>query len=173
MNQDPVYQKLSEISWRRPLTEAEQAELRVWLMAHPEAQADIEAEEALNQAMAKLPEAPMPSNFTARVWQAIEREAAPKTAVAAPRSFRWWRVFIPRFAVATLIVVGGAVAYRNNVAKQNQALLTAAQEVAAVESFADPLVMADFEVIASLSPTLGVADEKLLALSEELLALGQ
>jgi hypothetical protein len=39
MNQDPVYNRLRELSWRRPLTENEQAELRAWVAAHPEAQA--------------------------------------------------------------------------------------------------------------------------------------
>ena len=72
MNPDPVYQRLRELGWRRPLTAAEQVELRIWLAAHPEAQAEAEAEAALNQALTRLPAAPVPSNFTARVWQAIE-----------------------------------------------------------------------------------------------------
>jgi len=174
MNQDPAYQKLREISWRRPLTEAEQAELRVWLVANPAAQVEIEADEVLNLALARLPDAPMPSNFTARVLQAIEREAVAMKPSATANSSRWWRVLLPRIAgVALVVVVGSALAYRFQIAKQNQALVTTAQEVAAVKPLADPLVMADFDVIARLSPTLGVADENLLALSEELLALGQ
>jgi len=36
MNPDSTYQRLREIGWRRPLTEAEQAELRAWLAAHPD-----------------------------------------------------------------------------------------------------------------------------------------
>ena len=43
MNPDPVYQRLRETGWRRPLTAAEQAELRAWLAAHPEQQADAES----------------------------------------------------------------------------------------------------------------------------------
>jgi anti-sigma factor RsiW len=174
MNQDPVYQRLREIGWRRPLTAAEQVELRKWLAAHPEAQAEVESDEMLNAALVKLPDAPMPSNFTARVLQHIEREtAAERRGVPSRQSSKLWRVFLPRFAVATVLVVGGAIVYRGNIAKQNQALVKAAQEVAAVESFSDPTVLADFDVIASLSPAATAVDENLLALSEDLLAIGK
>lgn len=174
MNQDPVYQKLREIGWRRPLTASEQVELRKWLAAHPEAQAEVEADEMLNAALVKLPDAPMPSNFTARVLQRIGQEAAAERRSApSQHSSKWWRAFLPRFAVATVLVVGGAIAYRGSVAKQNQALVKTAQEVAAIESFSDPTVMADFDVIASLSPAAAAVDENLLALSEDLLAIGK
>ena len=173
MNQDPVYQRLREIGWRRPLTEAEQTELRTWLVAHPEAQAEIETEEMLSAALARPPDAPMPSNFTARVLQAIERDDAAENRVAPPGSSRWWRVFLPRFALATLVVISGGLFYRHHATVQRQELTNAVQQMVTAESLSDPTVLADFEVIASLSPTAAVADEKLLALSEELLALGQ
>ncbi len=76
MSNDPTYNRLRELSWRRKLTGAEEAELRAWLAAHPDAQADWEAEAGLNAALGRLPDAPVPSNFTARVLQAVEREAA-------------------------------------------------------------------------------------------------
>ena len=43
MSSDPIYDQLRELSWRRKLTGAEEARLRAWLAAHPEAQADWEA----------------------------------------------------------------------------------------------------------------------------------
>ena len=155
------------------MTEAERTELRTWLVTHPEAQTEIETEEMLNAALAQLPDAPIPSNFTARVLQAVEHETAATTTVAAPRSSRWWRVFLPRFAVATLVVISGGLFYRHHATVQRQELTNAVQQMVTAESLSDPTVLADFEVIASLSPTAAVADEKLLALSEELLALGQ
>ena len=64
MNTDPVNQRWRELAWRRRLTEAELAE---WRAAHPESAPDAETEAALSDALAALPDAPVPSNFTARV----------------------------------------------------------------------------------------------------------
>lgn len=169
MNPDPVYQKLQEISWRRPLTEAEQAELRAWLLTHPEAQTEVEVDAALSAALVKLPNAPLPSNFTARVLQTIEREASrERVVVESP----WWRMWLPRFAVALVVVGGGFFAWQNQASKQ-QELTNAARQVANTELFSDPSVLTDFEVIASLSPAESVADEGLLAMSADLIELGK
>jgi hypothetical protein len=81
---DSDYRELVETSWRRPLNDEEQARLRSWLAAHSDTQADWEAEATLNQVLARLPEAPVPSNFTALVMQAIDREEA---AALRPASF--------------------------------------------------------------------------------------
>jgi len=172
MNPDPVYSRLRETGWRRPLTEAEQAELRAWLAAHPEAQADAEAEAALSQTLAKLPDAPMPSNFTARVLQAIEREAAPPERHAARPSGPWWRGLIPRIALATLVFGASAIAYRHHQTTKQQELVEAARNLVTVAGTApltDLTVLKDFDAIRSL----GQADEGLLALSEDLIALKQ
>src|SRR5437667_12737472 len=79
MMNDPVHNHLRELSWRRRLTSSEEAELRAWLAAHPEAQAQWEAEAGLNDALGLLPDAPLGSNFTARVLQAVQLEAAAST----------------------------------------------------------------------------------------------
>lgn len=170
MNQDPANQKFREISWRRPLTEAEQTEWCGQLKDDPAALADAEAEHALSSALAQLPDAPMPSNFTARVLQQIERETAAATRTDRPRT-HWWRVFIPRFAIACLVVSGGFFFWQQHTAKQE--LVSVAREVAESPLLADPTMLSDFEIIARLTPTESVADEGLLALSEDLLAIGQ
>src|SRR6266576_1862078 len=104
MNPDPVCKRLRELSWRRPLTESEEAELRAWLAAHPEAQAGWEAETHLSAMLHQLPDATVPSNFTARVRQAVEQE----TAAAGRRpGFQWagrWRVFLPLTSAAVVVV---------------------------------------------------------------------
>ena len=61
MTNDPLYHRLRELSWRRKLTDSEEAELRAWLAAHPEAQAGWEVEAELNQALGRLPDAPVSS----------------------------------------------------------------------------------------------------------------
>ena len=57
---------------------------RAHLAAHPEAQADWEAEAGLNDALGRLPDVAVSSNFTARVLQAVEREIAPLVLTGPP-----------------------------------------------------------------------------------------
>src|SRR5438105_13622263 len=76
MANDPLYNHLREINWRRKLSAAEARQMRQWLEGHPEAHADWEAELALGEGLGRLPDAPVPSNFTARVLQAVGREQA-------------------------------------------------------------------------------------------------
>src|SRR5258707_9900894 len=105
MTNDPLFIKFRELSWRRKLTPAEQTELRNWLAAHVEAQADWEAEAGLSDALDQLPDAPVPSNFTANVLQAIQRETAAE-ARARQTAFPWWRrlPWLPRTAFAAVVV---------------------------------------------------------------------
>jgi anti-sigma factor RsiW len=160
MNHDPVYRRLRELSWRRPLTESEQADLRAWLAAHPEAQAEWEVETNLSAMLQQLPDAPVPSNFTARVRQAVEREA-----MAAERrsGFPWtrrWRVFLPRTAAAVVFIGLGLFAYhRRTVLRQAELVRT----VAAVREVPKPELLEDFEAIRRFGSTPS-PDEELLAL---------
>lgn len=165
MHPDPDYQRWCELSWRRPLTAREQAELRAWLSAHPEAQADAETERALSQALARLPDAPVPSNFTARLWQTIERDEATKVRTAAPRRTWGWRVLVPRFTVAMVVVGSGLLVYRHHESVQQVEFAKSFLAEAGATSLADPKVIADFEVICQLSPPT-VADEELIKLME-------
>ena len=162
MNPDPIYERLREIGWRRPLTDSEQDELRKWLSAHPEHHSDTEVEAVLTQALSKLPDAPMPSNFTARVFQAIERENATERPTGPVRA-GWWRGLIPRLAVATLIVGITGFSYWRHQAEEQEEMRDAAKNLARV----DPAALADFEIIRQM----GQADEGLLALSDDLLSL--
>src|SRR5215510_827474 len=76
------YKTLLEKRWREKLTPAEEARVRTWLAQNPESKADWDLESQLSEALDKLPDVPVPSNFTARVLQAIERETAvPKPTV--------------------------------------------------------------------------------------------
>src|SRR3989304_6073907 len=103
MKTDPAYTRLREASWRRPLTAAEQAELHACLAAHPEAQADWDAEAGLNELLGRLPDAPVASNFTTRVLQAIEHDPA-QSARSSVRDWRW-RVWVPRLAAGVVALL--------------------------------------------------------------------
>ena len=64
-----------EALWRRKLSEAGRNALR--------AQPELELEARLTAALAKIPDAPVPSNFTARVLAAIELDEARRRGRAA------------------------------------------------------------------------------------------
>ena len=158
MQDEPLQNQLRELAWRRKLTDAEKAGLR----AQPEAQADLELESRLSQALARVPDAPVPSNFTARVLQAVEREEA---RGAQTRGWSWyWRVLIPRAAVAVAVVGFAGLAYQHHqFDKRAQlardiALLAKAQPLPSVEA------LKNFDAIQRMSQTTVQSDDKLLAL---------
>jgi len=156
--------KLRETNWRRPLTPAEAAELRAWLAAHPEARADWEAEARLNTALGRLPDAPVPSNFTALVLTAVERDAA----VAAPRRGpRWqiwlWSSWVPRAAFAALVLGAGGFAYRHNLTVRRLNLARSVAAVSQVASLPNPAILQDFDAIQQMNAS-PAADTELLAL---------
>lgn len=159
---DP-FTKLREASWQRELSPAEQAELRAWLAAHPEARADWEADAALSRALDHLPDAPMPSNFTARVLQAVELEnAAARRQPEIKR--RWvWRSFLPKAALAAVFVVMGLMAFREASYQKQQRFARSLKTVSAVAALPGPDILQDFDVIQQLSPTRP-PDLELLAL---------
>jgi anti-sigma factor RsiW len=163
MTNDPIYNRLRELSWRRELTSAEEAELRAWLLAHPEAQADWEAEAGLNASLRRLPDAPVPGNFTARVLAAVEREAK---AELRRRNGRWliwpWRRWLPRMAFAVVVVGAGFVSYQKVEAANRRKLAESVAVVSAVSSLPSPDILKDFDAIQALNPTPPPDEELLL-----------
>ena len=85
---DSEYQMLLVESWRRGLTPGEKARLQAFLAEQPERAADWERETALNDALNRLPDAPVASNFAALVMRAVERESK-CTEPQAGDSFGW------------------------------------------------------------------------------------
>ena len=78
---------------------------------------------------------------------------------------RAWRAFLPRLAVATVVVVwAGLLGYRHHETLQQVEFAKSFLAVAS-PSLADPKVIQDFEVICQLSPS-AAADEELLKLME-------
>lgn len=170
MKPDPLSQKLRETAWRRRLTPAEQVEWQAWLVAHPEAQTEAELDAALDVVLHSQKAAPVSSNFTARVMQAIETDARREKHLVAPTR-PWWHKLIPRLALAALVLSVGSLAYRQHLVGKQKELAGAAREIAGAQALSNAAVIEDFEVIRGLTPATAVADEKLLALSQELLAL--
>ena len=92
---DSEYQMLLVESWRRGLTPGEKARLQAFLAEQPERAVDWERETALNDALNRLPDAPVASNFTALVMQAVERESK-RTEPQGGESFGWFTRWLRR-----------------------------------------------------------------------------
>jgi hypothetical protein len=157
MKDEPLQNPLRELVWRRKLTAAEQAGLG----AQPEVQADLEIESCLSEALARLPDAPMPSNFTTRVLQAVELESAVR-----PRTTRWtwiWRVLVPRVAVVAVVITFTSLGIhhyelnaRHAALARNVVLVAEAQSLPSVDA------LKNFNAIQRMSQPR--ADDELLVL---------
>jgi len=167
MTNDP--NRFHEISWRRRLSPAEQAELQAWLEANPASREEWEAEMALASVMDGWAEPLVPSNFTARVLQAIEHETAESVQVGPS----WWSRLTHRTgwvlsgSLAALLVLTSVLLQNHHLQKQHelakQELLKSVILVSAVQVLPNTEVLTSFDAIRALS-TAPPPDEQLLAL---------
>ena len=129
---------LRESLWRRRPAAAERAGWR----ARPE----LAAEARLTDALAKLPDAPVASNFTARVLDAIDRE---ESLAAHSGGWQWnWRSLIPRLAVAAaLLVFTGVSIQRYETSSQRHEMARNVAMVASSKAVPSVEVLENFEVI--------------------------
>lgn len=164
MNNDPVPEELRALIWRRNLTPAEAARWRAWLASHPEAQGDGEVEAALTEALGSLPDAPMPSNFTARVLHAAQLEDARKQRAASG----WGRLltvgWLPRVAAAAVVLGLALLSFEHiqDVRKQNE-LAHRLSSIGVVPDPPHPEALEDFKAIRQLS----TPDDQLLSLMQQ------
>src|ERR1035437_9740057 len=163
MTNDPIYNHLRELSWHRKLTGPEEAQLRAWLAARPEAQADWDPEARLNAALGRLPDVPVPSNFAARVLRQVEREAAAELRQGErkwqfSRRLRW----LPRLAFAAIVLGTGLGSYTQFQAARFAEYVNSVAAVSDVSSLPSPEILKDFDAIRVSNPTY-FPDEQLLA----------
>jgi small-conductance mechanosensitive channel len=163
---DPLYNQLRELSWRRRLTGAEEAQLRAILAAHPQSQADWEREIGLNQLLEQMPNVPVDSNFTSRVLQVVEREVAGQsTAHATWWNWRWSSLgWLPKTAIAAVVLGVGLVGYHQYQATTRAQMARSLPKVSSVVSLSSPEVWENFQAINQLNRTPPQADRELLAL---------
>ena len=159
MNQTE-FQQIKEAAWRRTLSQTEEAAIRAYLAANPDALTDWDEEMALSRCMMDLPDAPVSSNFASRVLQAVEREVTRDDRVKSIVPFRLnW---LPRVAIACLFLgVGIFSGHEYREAKR----IEIARDVAVVSSAATfpQEWLQDFDAINRLSEP-PVDDELLAAL---------
>jgi anti-sigma factor RsiW len=138
--------------------------LRAWLVAHPEARQDWETEAQLSRALEELKDAPVSSNFTARVLQAAEREAARETFHELV--WRLWRRsqgWVPKAALAVLVLGIGLFSYRHHEAVTRVEMAKSVAAIADVKTLPSPEILVDFDTIRRLGRT-PPADKDLLVL---------
>jgi hypothetical protein len=115
----------------------------------------------LSKLLSRLPDAPVASNFTARVMQAVELE---ESRAARKWNFNWnWPRLLPRIAVtAAAVLFAGGTFHHYEVAGQRAKL---AKNVALVAETQMPSVEAlqNFDAIQRMSQPAR-ADDELLAL---------
>lgn len=125
------FENSGEPLWRRKLSAAERAKLR--------AQPELELEARLTAALAKIPDAPVPSNLTARVLNAIELEEKQNSD---PRIWALnWRLLWPRVAAVAAVFIFAGVGFQRYEAKAHRlelaksiARVTVAQPPPSVEA---------------------------------------
>ena len=125
--------------------------------------ADAELEARLTRMLARLPDVPVSSNFTARLMQAVDLEESRQ-----PRrwSLAWnWHALLPRVAVtAAAVVFAGLTVHHYELAAQrttfarNVALVAGSQPLPSVEA------LKNFDAIQRMGQPH--ADEELLALMQ-------
>ena len=141
-----------ESLWRQPLSKAERARLH--------SQPELELEARLTDALAKMPDAPVPSNFTERVLHAVELDE--KRAVHA-RGWSWnWRSLLPRTAaVATVLLVLG-LGIQHHQTEVRRAAVAKSLILVADAKLPSVDALNNFDVIQRMSQPH--ADDELLAL---------
>src|SRR5207249_4348905 len=131
------------------------------------AQAGWEAESGLNEFLGLLPDAAVASNFTERLLRTIEVDQAAQSRRARRGARGWWRRFVPKLALACLMIAAGLLYYEHRQAAKLRAevaksLKTVSKAVSEMPSAPDPEVSVDFDLI-RLTAAL-YADERLLTL---------
>lgn len=115
----------------------------------------------LRELLSRLPDAPVASNFTARVLQAVELE---KSRRAGKWNFIFnWHAFLPRAAIATVAILFAGLTLQHHELTAHRAAF--ARNVALVAETPMPSVDAlkNFDAIRRMSQPAH-ADEELLAL---------
>jgi anti-sigma factor RsiW len=159
------FKELRETSWRRKLSPAEEARLQNYLAAHPQGQGEFETDLALSHILAQLSDAPLSSNFTARVLQAVERESAamPRLAFRLDALRQWLARLSPRVAWAAVLLCLGALAWQQHQWNQRSRLAQGVASVLQASAVPEPEMLQDFDAIQQLRQAPFPDDMELLA----------
>jgi negative regulator of sigma E activity len=144
----------SQSLWRRNPSGAAREDLRT----HPE----LELETRLTEALARLSDAPVPSNFTACVLAAIELEEKK----SARSEWRWsWRLLWPRVTVAAAVLIfAGVGIQRYETNSQRAALAKTIAMVAGTKTLPNVDALENLDAIQRMSQSAHADGELLVDL---------
>ena len=156
---------LQDAKWKRKLTVDEEAELNASLAKQPDVQADWEGEKMVAELLRQLPDAPLPSNFTAQVLLAVDRLAKPPVSSGRWRSWLWLGSLRPgqTTALAGLVVCLSFFSYHQYSIIERTKLAKSVATVSSVAALPSVELLQDFEAIHSLSHASTPVDTELLA----------
>ena len=171
---EKVYDELVRLSLKGEFTADDLLRVETALAAHPEMREDWESDVALGRILASLRDTTPPSNFTARVLDAIDlNERAADRNAERPRP-SWLHWFQPRLSTAlVLVLIGtfGIYEYRTH-QRSLQAQRVLARDVgnefaALPSSLPAPEIFTDFDAIESMSQISAVSDDELLTVLQK------
>jgi len=165
MTQDRSDDSLREESWRRPLTPAEAEQLHTRLADQPEALAEWESELALTEALRRLPDVSLASNFTARVVDAALRDSTATLRQGSWFNLSQWpfRRLFPRMAVGLAVAAVGFFSFQQMHRAENERVVRSASVLSEVASVPGLETLRDYDAISVLDAA-PAADEELLRL---------
>lgn len=122
---------------------------------------DAELDKRLTDALAKLPDAPVASNFAARVMQAIDLD---ESRAQRNWKFGWnWRALLPRVAVAAVALVTAGIVFNQHELSVQRHQMADSVALVAGQSLPSVDALKNFDAIKRMSQPAH-ADDELLAL---------
>ncbi len=120
----------------------------------------------LRRLLSRLPDTPVPSNFTVRVMQAVEREE-----MQTGRAFGWrwrWHSLLPRAAaVAAVVLAAGLAVQQHETRARREQIARSVAFVAAAEPLPSLEALKNFDAIRRMGQPAR-ADQELLDLAPNL-----
>jgi hypothetical protein len=152
------------LRWGKQMSPEEEALLRDSLAEAPEEQSFLEEELALNQLLRQLPDAPLDSNFTARVMQQVRR-ADP---FRSPGKGSWLRrlfpgSWLPKFSAAAVLLCIGFFAHQFHQSGTQQEMARSVAALTEMAAFSGFDVLENFEAIERLAQVPHDVDVDLIA----------
>lgn len=156
-----TYNQAKEKSWVEPLSAEESAELRQFLAANPDLQSDWDEDSSLTTALNRLPNAPVSSNFTALVMQAVVRvEMDVERSPSRWRSF-WRHGWLPKSGAALAMLCLGTLSFHEYQQVARAKLAADVKEFAETAPIPQVEWLKNFDTIEQMSK-VQVADNELL-----------
>ncbi|MBU6402341.1 MAG: hypothetical protein KGS61_18645 [Verrucomicrobia bacterium] len=158
-----------EAGLRHPPTAEEERQWQAYLAAHPAERQAREEDLRLNQLLRQLPDAPLASNFTTRVLQALDRETARQGPTRWRPALANWvgRLnWVAATALLALALTLGALAYQRHRRRVQSELARSLAAVTPVATLPTLEMLEHFDAIRRLSLAPPVPDRDLLTASQ-------